>query len=236
MIESINNDRIKEYTKLNDKKYRKINKLFIASGEHLVFEAMKKGIVKEIFAVSSYKSDFNVTYVTDDVMKKLSALDTPPKVLAICNMLESKEISSNVVILDNIKDPGNLGTIIRSAVAFGYTDIILSPECVDIYNNKVIRATEGMLFNINVIIGSIEDNLKRLKKLDYKIFGTDVNGGVLVNKCTDKHAIIIGSEAKGMDEKYKELCDEMLYIKMNEACESLNAGVSASILMYELSK
>lgn len=236
MIESVNNNRIKEYTKLNDKKYRKINKLFIACGEHLVVEALKRDIVKEIFALSSYKGEFDVTYVSDDVMKKLSSLDTPPKVLAICYMLEEKQVSSNAIILDNIKDPGNLGTIIRSAVAFGYNDIILSPECVDVYNNKVIRATEGMLFNVNIIYSNLEDEIINLKDRGYIIFGTNVNGGTLASKCSSKHAIIIGSEAKGMDEKLNHLCDKMLYIKMNDKCESLNAGVSASILMYELSK
>ena len=238
MIESINNEKIKEYTKLNDKKYREKNKLFIASGKHLVEEALKKGIVKEILLLNGEDNTFNtdVTYVTESILKKVSNLTNSPKVLAICHIMDNDTIEGNCIILDSIKDPGNLGTIIRSAVAFNYQTIILSPDCVDIYNPKVIRSSEGMMFNINIIVGDLKDYLKELKDRDYIIYGTDVKGGTKPVKTTQKHALIIGSEASGMNEDIKKLCDKNLYIKMNPNCESLNAGVSASILMYNLNE
>lgn len=235
MIESINNEKIKNYAKLNDKKYRKEAGLFIAAGSHLVEEALKKDIVKEILLLNGEEDIYgNVTYVSEDILKKVSDLTNNPKVLAICHIPNNSEIRGNIIILDDIKDPGNLGTIIRSAVAFNYETIILSKTSVDVYNPKVVRATEGMLFNVNIIIDDLEIIIPELKKMGYKIFGTDVSGGKLNHNESNKHALIIGSEAHGMNKNIKELCDENLYIKMNSKCESLNAGVSASILMYEL--
>lgn len=236
MIESVNNERVKEITKLNDKKYRLEYGLFLAPGKHLVEEAIKKNIVKEIFllegTINTY--DIKTTYVSYNVMKKISNLDNPPKEIAVCKIINNDNIEGNVVILDDIKDPGNLGTIIRSAVAFNYQTIILSKTCVDIYNPKVVRATEGMLFNVNIIIDDLDKYIDILHKDNYVIYATDVENGTTPVKEENKHAIIIGSEAKGISLNIKEKADKSLYIKMNDLCESLNAGVSASILMYEL--
>lgn len=235
MIESLNNEKIKYYTKLNDKKYRKSEKLFIAAGEHLVTEALKKNIVKEILLLNGEENVYgDVTYVTSDILKKVSDLTNYPKVLAICYIKDDLKIEGNVVALDNIKDPGNLGTIIRSAVAFNYDTILLSEECVDVYNSKVVRATEGMLFNVNIVTCDLFSTLLKLKEGGYKIYGTDVVNGESPTYENNKHVLIIGSEARGMSNSIREICDKNLYIKMNDKCESLNAGVSASILMYEL--
>ena len=235
MIESLNNEKIKYYTKLNDKKYRKSEKLFIAAGEHLVTEALKKNIVKEILLLNGEDNVYgDVTYVTSDILKKVSDLTNYPKVLAICYIKDDLKIEGNVVALDNIKDPGNLGTIIRSAVAFNYDTILLSEECVDVYNSKVVRATEGMLFNVNIVTCDLFSTLLKLKESGYKIYGTDVVNGESPAYESNKHVLIIGSEARGMSNSIREICDKNLYIKMNDKCESLNAGVSASILMYEL--
>ena len=235
MIESLNNEKIKYYTKLNDKKYRKSEKLFIAAGEHLVTEALKKNIVKEILLLNGEENVYgDVTYVTSDILTKVSDLTNYPKVLAICYIKDDLKIEGNVVALDNIKDPGNLGTIIRSAVAFNYDTILLSEECVDVYNSKVVRATEGMLFNVNIVTCDLFSTLLKLKESGYKIYGTDVVNGESPAYESNKHVLIIGSEARGMSNSIREICDKNLYIKMNDKCESLNAGVSASILMYEL--
>ena len=107
MIESLNNEKIKYYTKLNDKKYRKSEKLFIAAGEHLVTEALKKNIVKEILLLNGEENVYgDVTYVTSDILKKVSDLTNYPKVLAICYIKDDLKIEGNVVALDNITDPG----------------------------------------------------------------------------------------------------------------------------------
>lgn len=238
MIESLKNEKIKFLAKLNDKKYRESNNLFIVEGQYLVEEALKNNYVKEIFLLDGEDNIYGeVTYVTEDILKKVTNLKSIPKVIALCYLLKEQAIKGNVLILDDIKDPGNLGTMIRSAVAFNYQTIIISKESVSLYNPKVIRATEGMLFNINIITDDILPNIEKLKKDNYLIYGTDVNDGVLPeNIKKSKHALIIGSEANGINKEILNLCDKNLYIKMNDKCESLNASISGSILMYELNK
>lgn len=233
IIESLNNEKIKFYTKLQNKKYREQEGLFIAPGEHLVREALSLNLVKEIFLLEGEENTYgNATYLKESVMKKLSGLENAPKVLAIVKKNISQKVIGKAIILNNLKDPGNIGTIIRSAVAFNYDTVILSPNCADVYNIKTVRATEGMLFKINIIIKEESEIIQELKSNGYKIIGTDVKNGKHPYKLNQNHALIIGSEAKGMDESLKSLCDELFYIPMNNKCESLNAGVSASILMY----
>ena len=167
-------------------------------------------------------------------MKVLSSQVTSAKVIAVCNHLPEREYQGNIIVLDNIQDPGNLGTIIRSAVAFNFDSIILSETCVDLYNPKVIRASEGMLFNINVIRCDINKFLNNLDE-SYTKITTDVKTGKNIREIKfDKCAIVIGNEGSGVSKEISNMCDEKVYINMSSNCESLNAGVSASILMYEV--
>ena len=151
IITSMDNDRVKKYIKLKQKKYRDKYNEFIVEGEHLVDEAIKMNIAKEIIAEAHEKVDFdgNTISLSYDIMKKISTMDTPPKIMALCDKLvPKKKIGDRILILDNIQDPGNLGTIIRSAVAFNVDTVILSSDTVDLYNPKVIRSTQGMLFKL----------------------------------------------------------------------------------------
>ena len=233
MIESVNNDKIKNYAKLNDKKYRDNTGLFLVEGEHLVEEAIKKNIIVEIFSLDKRN---NSTQVNEAVMKKLSNLSSIPKVLAVCKKINNTNIKGNILMLDCIQDPGNLGTIIRSAVAFGIDTIVASKDTVDLYNIKVLRATEGMIFNINYIVDDLENVLNKLD--NYTILGTNVVNGVTPDKIkiTNNYCLIIGNEGKGMNSKLLSYIDKNIYIPMNKKCESLNAGVATSILLYELNK
>jgi len=234
-LTSTNNEKVKFWQKLNQKKYRDIEKLFLIEDEHLVNEALKKGIVKEIITLNN-DDKFNVdTYcVNEKIMKLISSQVSGAKVIAVCHQLVNKDIKGNILILDRLQDPGNLGTIIRSAVAFNFDSIILSNDSVDLYNPKVIRASEGMIFHINIIRTDINKFIDNLDN-DYVKITTDVIDGkdiknIKFNKC----AIVIGNEGNGVSEKIKNKCDEKVYIKMNTNCESLNASVAASILMYEV--
>ncbi len=153
MIESINNEKIKYYSKLKEKKYRDQENLYLVSTPHLVLEALKKDVVETIFLLNNKENRYGeVTCVSEAVMKKLSNLDTSPEVVAVVKKEQPKEIKGNIILLDAIQDPGNLGTIIRSAVAFNIDTIVLGRGCVDLYNEKVLRAAEGMHFNIHVTI------------------------------------------------------------------------------------
>ena len=233
MIESVNNEKIKNYAKLNEKKYRDSSNMFLVEGEHLVEEAKKHGLVKEIFSLDGREGTIQVS---ETVMKKLSNLSSVPKVLAVCYKLNNTDIKGNILMLDCIQDPGNLGTIIRSAVAFGIDTIVASKDTVDLYNIKVLRATEGMIFNINYVIDDLENVLNKLN--NYTIIGTNVVNGVTPDniKIDNNYCLIIGNEGKGMRDSLLSFIDKNIYIPMKENCESLNAGVATSILLYELNK
>ena len=235
---STNNDYIKRIKKLNNKKYRDVYNEFLIEGEHLVLEAYKNGILKELILEesSNFKLDVKTSYVSSNVLKYISELDNPSSIIGICKKIEEKDIGNKIVILDGVQDPGNLGTIIRSSVAFNIDTIVLSEECVDLYNSKVIRATQGMLFNINIIKRDIKEFINTLK--DYKIYGTKVNGGKSLKSIekVEKFAIIMGSEGQGVSSDILDMCSDYIYIDMNKNCESLNVGVATSIILYELDK
>lgn len=239
-IESLTNAKVKNWVKLKEKKYRDVMGLFIIEGDHLINEALKKGIVKEIIALDSSWEVSGIPFyeVNASIMKKLSSQISISPVLAICEKLNEAKIEGKVCLLDNIQDPGNLGTIIRSAVAFNFKTIIMSFDTVDLYNEKVIRASEGMIFAVNIIKQDLGQVIANLKKDNYKVFGTDVNKGTNLGDLafSEKTAIIIGNEGKGMNANLKKECDAFIHIPMNPACESLNAAVSASIIFYEVSK
>ena len=151
---------------------------------------------------------------------------------------KNDEIKGNrILILDNIQDPGNLGTIIRSSVAFNVDTIILSNDSVDLYNTKVLRATEGMIFNINIIRRDLNEILPTLKN-KYTIYTTNVVNGTKLDsiKVNKPFALIMGSEGNGVKESIAAYADDSVYIDMNEKCESLNVGVATSIILYEFNK
>jgi len=234
MIESVNNEKIKYYAKLNQKKYRDEAKLFIVEGEHLVEEATKRNLVEVIYSLEP--SDGAIR-VIEQVMGKLSALFTIPKVLAVVRMPEKREIKGNVLLLDDIQDPGNLGTIIRSAAAFGIDTIIASNNTVDFYNLKTIRSSEGMLFYVNLLKGDIEEFILNNKD-KYTIYNTNVVGGIDVSdiEINTPFALIMGNEGAGVSARIQKLAHKNVYIPMNSKCESLNVAMATSIILYEFSK
>ena len=238
LITSINNEHIKEINKLKEKKYRDMTNTFLIEGKHIVLEAYKEGLIKELILEQDELFPLNspTTYVSKETLKKLSSMESYSNVMAVAQKIKEKEIGEKILILEDIQDPGNLGTIIRAACAFGIDTIVLSPKTVDLYNPKVIRATQGMIFHINIIVREVIPFIEEIKKDNYKIVGTRVTDGkdVRQSKTYSHYALIIGNEGRGMSSEIQELCDEYLYIKMNEQVESLNAAVAASILLYEL--
>ena len=229
-IDSLSNTKVKNWNKLKEKKYRDETGLFLVEGDHLIKEALKKLMVVSTIGL-------NETYdytVNPEILKKLSSQKSGTKEIAVVKKIEEKKIEGDkILILDNIQDPGNLGTIIRSAVAFNISTIILSDDCVDLYNDKVIRSSEGMIFNINIVRKKLIEIIPKIKENGYTVYATTVNGkGYFEND--SKIALVIGNEGNGIKEDILNLCDKNITIKMNKECESLNAGVAASILMYEL--
>ncbi len=240
LITSVHNEHIKELEKLKEKKYRDQKGCFLVETKHLVIEAYRAGLIQELILEQNeiFPIDVPTLYVSLDVLKKLSSTASPSKIMAVVAKKDAVEnFGEKILILDRIQDPGNLGTIIRSAVAFNIDTIICSPDCVDFYNSKVVRASQGMMFYVPIMIGDTEKIIHQLKEQDYKIIGTKVTNGCDVRTAAiySHFALVIGNEGQGISEKIESLCDQFLYIKMNGNCESLNASVAASILLYEIS-
>ncbi len=231
-ITSLQNAKVKYWVSLHEKKVRDKEKVFLIEGDHLIKEAKKHNIVLETISINDSNADYKVT---KDIMRKISSQESISSDAAVCKFLNEEGITGNILILDRIQDPGNLGTIIRSAIAFNFKTIILSNDSVDLYNDKVIRATEGMIFNINVLRKNLIDYIPIIKNDGYSIIGTDVIKGSNIRDIKDtKKAIVIGSEGTGVSNNVKALCDSFVKINMNSDVESLNAAVAASILMYEV--
>ena len=240
VITSLENDKVKELVKLQKKKYRDLTGTFLVEGEHLVEEVFKSGLVINVICLEDYNCNYDipVMYVSYDVMKKISSLDTPPAIMALCRKKDDSIIGNRIVILDNIQDPGNLGTIIRSSVSFNVDTIVLSPNSVDLYNPKVLSSTQGMFCHINIVYADIIETINMLHEKDFIVYGTNVVDGVDVRSVSPSKywALVMGNEGSGVSSEILDLCDNNLYIKMNSKVESLNVSIACSILLYELGR
>lgn len=243
-IESVNNKIIKYTNSLKIKKFRKEEGLFIAEGERLVLDGIEKRepeyiIVSEMF----YKKDFPYkTYVvTDEVFKKLSETVTPQGVLAVFKTEEKdlKEISlENTVVLNRLQDPGNLGTILRTAKATGFNNILLDGECVDLYNSKTIRSSMSAIFDLNIYFSKdIKEDIKFLKSKGFSIAGTILSQdstNLYQTSFGNPTAFVIGNEGSGISQDLIDICDKKVIIPMEAGIESLNASIAGSVVMYEI--
>lgn len=239
IINSKDNKYIKYLEKLYNKKYRDIENKFVVEGYHLIEEAYKKGILECIYKKDSdsFTIDVETYIINDKLFDKVSNLKNG-NIIGICKKIICNYIGPRALILDNIQDPGNLGTIIRSAKAFNVDTIILSEDCVDIYNLKVLRATEGILFHINFLYDDIESAIYNLKNKEYLVCVTDVKDGknICDIKTDGNIAIVVGNEGIGVKDKIKDICHEKIHIKMNSEVESLNVAMATTIILYELDK
>ena len=237
VINSTSNEKVKYFKKLRDKKYIYENKKFIVEGFHLVEEALKKNLVELIILEETevFETDIETIYVTKEILKNISLLESTPTIMGVCRFPEENvELGEKVVILDGVRDPGNVGTIIRNSVAFNIDTVVLSKDSVSKYNDKLIRSTEGMIFNINVIEKDIQSTIKELKEKGIVVVGTSLNTSKYLEQIdkSEKYGIIFGNEGTGIKEKTLSLCDSVVKIKMNNNCESLNVAVSSGIVLH----
>ena len=239
-ITSDQNQNIKLAASLNTKQGRKKSSSFLIEGETLVKEALKKGIELEALYVLDESSTIGISVETftipENLMKKISTLETTPNMVAIAKQFTKEEPKENnfILYLEKIQDPGNLGTIIRTAFAAGVSSIYLSPGCADIYNPKTVRSTMGSLF-----YGHIKTDVK-LEDLPrgYQTIASSPRGEKLYSdlKLKEKLILMIGNEANGLDEKTMSTCSDLVKIPMKNGIESVNASSAASILLFEISK
>lgn len=228
MISSVDNPKIKTLLKLKQSKYRKQEQMFIVEGSHLVSEAKLAGILIESYSIEE-KDGYIL--VSEGVMKKLCNTDTVVKELGLCRMLSKSEITDKVLILDGVQDPGNMGSLMRSACAFGFDTIFIGNGSVDIYNDKVIRSSQGAIFKLNFLFGNVCDFVMNLK---HKVYGTNVVNGIPLKevKKENKLAIILGNEGNGISKEVNALGLDNIFIPMRNT-ESLNVAVAGSIILYE---
>lgn len=236
MITSTQNDIIKNIIKLKQKKYRDETRMFLIEGFHLVEEARKYQCIDKIITTTNDRYSEETIYVSSNVMEKLAFTKSPQPIMAICK----KSINQNIIIdgnryllLDRVQDPGNVGTIMRTALAFGYDQIIMSDDCVDLYNDKVVRSTQGALFQMNVCVMNLLDTIEILKQHHVHVYGTTLKDAKSIEcyDSQDKMAFVMGNEGQGVSEKVLDVCENNIYIPI-QSVESLNVGIASAIMMY----
>lgn len=249
-ISSVDNSLIKKVQKLKERKYRQEYGEYIIEGTRMVEEAVKFNaeidciLVREGYAADALNIDEkNVYTLSDKVFKKISDVMTPQGILSLVYMRKSDLndaacAKGPAVILDGVQDPGNIGTIIRTADALGASCIVSLKGTGDIYNSKTVRATMGSLFHIPVIATeNVEEVYERFKKMNIKIVATSLSASKEPKDIDFKNtAVVFGNEGNGISKISKSYADYLVKIPMKGMAESLNVAVSAAIILYEAAR
>ncbi|RFU70710.1 RNA methyltransferase [Peribacillus saganii] len=246
-IQSAKNPTVKQWKKLLSKKERDNSGKYLIEGFHLVEEALKEqDIIQEVIVsegtelpVGFQLNGVEVTYVSEEVMKAISDTESPQGIAAIC---EQKALSINNIegktflLIDAVQDPGNIGTMIRTADAAGIDAVVLGNGCADPYNPKVIRSTQGSIFHLPVIKGDLLDFIGQMKQKDIPVYGTSLENAASFDQAakSDRFALIVGNEGGGVSKELLANTDMNLYIPIHGRSESLNVAVAAGILLYHL--
>ena len=234
-ITSKDNNKLKYAASLKLPKFRKENREFLAEGKKSLELALEAGVVKEIFTTKKLlgiKNDITQYLVNESLLKKISSTQNPEGIVFVCNMQERNPKRLNkVVYLDHVSDPGNIGTIIRTALAFNYDAVVVSEGSCDVYNEKVVAASKGAIFLIpilnreldeiregkTVIVSALKDDAKELSSL----------------KAEKPFVLVLGNEAHGVSEEIIQKADIITKIDISNI-DSLNVSVAAGILMHHL--
>ena len=253
VISSKENEYVKHIRKLKEKKYRDQNNEDIIEGWKMVEEAIQeKASIKNIIICDDCEktgsipkdlmyeiAKYNCIYVTKKIFELLTEVVNPQGIIAIVGK-ENKESNIDkdqeiILALDDIQDPGNLGTILRTADSVGLKQILVSKGTADAYNPKVVRSTMGAIFRIKIIeCENLENKLKELQKSNYKILVTSLQTKQSIYDVKyNKTVVVIGNEAKGVSENIQKIADKKVKIPMLGKTESLNASVATGIILYE---
>ena len=234
-ITSKDNNKLKYAASLKMSKFRKENKEFLAEGKKSLELALQAGVVKEIFTTKKLigiKNDITQYLVNDSLLKKISSSQNPEGIVFVCNMQERNPKRLNkVVYLDHVSDPGNMGTIIRTALAFNYDAVVISSGSCDVYNEKVVAASKGAIFLIPILNKELEE-IRENKTV--VVSALNENAKDLNNIKVDKpFVLVLGNEAHGVSEEIINSADIVTKIQIDNI-DSLNVSVAAGILMHAL--
>lgn len=243
-MKQITKNQIKLISSLKLAKNRKKEKLFLAEGVKTISELLSSQLTLHSFYYTEpteLKVPENLSFqVSTATMKKMSNLKTPPNLLAAFEVPKSKaisEIQGPVVLLEDIRDPGNLGTIIRTCDWFGVKNVICSSESVDVFNPKVVQSTMGSIARIHVLYYPLNEVIKYLKDRDYQILRADLKGKNLSQfKAKTNWSILFGNESNGISEDLRNEITESLTIPKKGEAESLNLSISVGVMLSQLTQ
>ena len=235
-ITSLTNSYIKSLNELSKPKNKKERNEFLVDGLDFIEMAYEAKCLKTILTLEHLSGfdDIEQIEVTPQIIEKLSSNRSPSKVIGVCNYPTRREVDGDrIVYLDGVQDPGNVGTIIRTALAFNYDAVILSEDSASIYNDKVISSTKGALFMMNITTCSLKD----LKDKGYQVIVTSLAESVDYKSISvnNKACVVLGSEGQGVKKSSLDLADVIVKIDISNI-DSLNVGVAAGILLNEYRK
>lgn len=237
-ITSTQNQRVKDWVKLHEKKHRDQSGLFLVEGEHLIQEAITSKrlecLIIEKGKSYSFVFDQEIIEVSTAVLAKLSQSKSGRNCMGVVRM-EAVETSvqNKVIFLDGVQDPGNLGALLRSALAFGFDKVYLSKDCVDVYNDKVIRSTQGAMFHLAIERCDLLEAAQQLKEEGFEIFVTNLQAAKQLSETTTpkKLALVFGNEGQGVRKELITMATQNIIVEM-ATFESLNVAVAAGICMH----
>ncbi|KAB8138180.1 RNA methyltransferase [Gracilibacillus oryzae] len=243
MITSVKNEKVKEWRKLKQKKERDQKGQFLIEGFHLIEEAHNSEweIVEVIYEEDKVDIGELAQYehfgVSDNVMTAITDTKTPQGIVAV---VEKKMMTSHVekraLLIDRVQDPGNVGTMIRTADAAGFDTVMLGRGTVDLYNEKVIRSTQGSLFHLNIVEVDLAEEMEHLKAEGITVWSTGLEQATGYHELAvpEKVAIIVGNEGSGVAKELMAKADQNVLIPIYGQAESLNVSIAAAILMYHV--
>jgi len=245
MIKSIKNTKVKNWKKLHKRKTRWETKTFLIEGFHLLEEAVnshwniREVIVQHDINLPGWCHSLPIVDVSEQVFRQISRTETPQGIAAVVEMKEARKIKGNhILMIDAVQDPGNVGTMIRTADASGFAGVITGSDTADMYNDKVIRATQGSLFHIPVLQRELKDEVNRLKQNGFQVWAAALEDAEVFHHLDipEKTALIVGNEGAGIKEALLSAADKTVQIPIYGKAESLNVSVAAGILMYYLKR
>ncbi len=245
LITSVQNGHIKRIRQLHQKKGRVKAGAFIIEGYHLLEEAIRANwdiqtvVVREKVDVPIHIDESLVIHVSEHVFTHLAQTNRPQGILAVVSIKATEWVQAPLTLLiDAVQDPGNVGTMIRTADAAGFGAVIIGEGSVDIYNDKVIRATQGSLFHVSVIQMNIEEAMEQLRANGIFIIGTALEGAVDYTEMNvhENMALLVGNEGAGVRQRYIKQTNQVVKIPIYGKAESLNVSIAASILMYDMKR